>query len=178
MQNPVTSKAWNPPPLKKKNIFHWTRFLEKPAGILLPAMGMVSNRLIQFVALSCGQSASRGKKGSRRKQYQMLEGSRLGPWGKTHNLEMTKPLRKFIRTSGHLIKDYQALRGWSKPLFKKNRLLRSNSCQRVFFCFSSPSCFFFPLSPSFSGLCFFFSFLNHSKSLFWDGDHAFPCLAC
>lgn len=62
--------------------------------------------LIQFAASPAGTPCSEVRRGILwRINSRCWERPNLWPWGKTHKLETTKPPRKFIRTSGHLIRD-------------------------------------------------------------------------
>lgn len=85
---------------------------------MLPGSTMLSITLIQFAAAPVGTHYPGVRRG-------VFEGSVadagsvpvFGPWGESHELEMTKPPRKFMRTSGHLIRDLSSFSELIPALF-------------------------------------------------------------
>lgn len=115
---PITARQWRD---LNNPFFLRALALEEWAGILLPGLTTFSIRLIQFVASPAGIPCPEGRRGLLwRINSRCWDSPNLWPLGKTHKLHMTKPPRKFIRTSGHLIRDLIKLsKVYPSPVFIK-----------------------------------------------------------
>lgn len=126
--------------------------LEEWVGILLRDLtSFFSIKLIRFVASPAGIPCPEGRRGPLwRINSRCWDRPNLLPLSKTHKLQMTKPPRKLIRTSGHLIRDLIKLsKVYPSPIFIKIAC-SWKSMPRIFLFFSSFSFCFSFFSPSFS----------------------------
>lgn len=143
---PITARQWRD---LNNPFFLRALALEEWAGILLPGLATFSIRLIQFVASPAGIPCPEGRKGLLwRINSRCWDSPNLWPLGKTHKLQMTKPPRKFIRTSGHLIRDLIKLsKVYPSPVFIKIACSWKKYAKDFLFLLFS-FCFSFFFSPS------------------------------